>query len=246
MTAAQLWRERAMRVRVALSIALVAATTAAAETVKTADYTFAYEYPAEARAIPPLRALLDAQGRALRVDTARDAAAARRESQNNNFPFRAHDAQKTWQVVTNTPRFLSLSSQTYAFSGGAHGNSSSGALLWDKVRAVRLAPKSVFTAPAALERVIAPVYCARLKVERARRLAPYRDDSDTFSKCPPLKDLTLLLGSTDRQRINRIGLIADPYVAGSYAEGTYEMTLPVTPAILGVVKPAYRAAFATQ
>ena len=57
--------------------------------------------------------------------------------------------------------------------------------------------------------------------------------------------ITLLLGSARGGRIDRIGLLADPYVAGSYAEGTYEVTLPVTPAIVRAVKPAYRTAFAT-
>ena len=46
--------------------------------------------------------------------------------------------------------------------------------------------------------------------------------------------------------IDRIGLIADPYVAGSYAEGAYEVTLPVTRAIIGTVKPEYRGAFAVR
>lgn len=235
-----------MRVLVMVSVMVMATSVAAAESVKTADYTFAYRYPAEAAAIPRLRAKLDAEEKAMRAATARDAAAARRESKNGSFPFRAYDTEKTWKVVTNTPRFLSLSSDAYEFTGGAHGTPSSGALLWDKAPGLAIDPKQVFTSKAALQRVIAPAYCARLKAERTRRLAPYKDTSDTFAKCPTLDELTLLLGSTDRQRINRIGLIADPYVAGSYAEGAYEVTLPVSPAILATVKPAYRAAFAVR
>lgn len=235
-----------MRVLVA-AVAMVAATaSAAAETVKTADYSFAYSYPAEAAAIPRLRASLEAERTELKQLTARDAAAARRESKKDGFPFRAYDTQKTWKVVTSTPRFLSLSSDAYEYTGGAHGNPSSGALLWDKQRGVSVEPIAVFSSQTALTRIIAPTYCARLKAERTRRLAPYQDTSDTFSKCPPIIELTLLLGSTDRQRIDRIGLIADPYVAGSYAEGAYEVTLPVTSAIVAAVKPSYRAAFAVR
>ncbi|WP_162139995.1 DUF4163 domain-containing protein [Sphingomonas sp. Mn802worker] len=227
--------------------AMVMATSVAkAESVKTGDYSFIYSYPAEAAAIPQLRARLNAEDKALKGKTARDAAAARRESKNGSFPFRAYETQKTWKVVTSTPRFLSLSSDAYEYTGGAHGNPSSGALVWDKARGVGIDPTQVFTSTAALQRVIAPTYCARLKAERSRRLAPYKDTSDTFSQCPTLKELTLLLGSSNRQRIDRIGLIADPYVAGSYAEGAYEVTLPVTPAILSAVRPAYRAAFAAR
>jgi hypothetical protein len=54
----------------------------------------------------------------------------------------------------------------------------------------------------------------------------------------------VLLGSSNKRRFNRIGLIASPYVAGSYAEGQYEVTLPVTPKVLAAVKPEYKAAFA--
>jgi len=235
-----------MRVLFAAVAMMAGAGSAAAETVKTADYSFAYAYPAEVAAIPRLRAMLDKEAKTLRARTARNAAAARRDSVGAAYPFHRYDQDKTWKVVTRTPGFLSLSYEAYSFTGGAHGNPSTGALLWDKARGARLDPIAVFTSPAALERVVAPVYCARLKAERARRLAPYKDTGDLFSRCPPLSDLTLLLGSTNRRHIDRIGLIADPYVAGSYAEGQYEVTLPVTPAILATVKPAYRAAFAAR
>ena len=43
---------------------------------------------------------------------------------------------------------------------------------------------------------------------------------------------------------DRVGLIADPYVAGSYAEGSYELTFPVTAELLAAVRPEYKAAFA--
>ena len=61
-----------------------------------------------------------------------------------------------------------------------------------------------------------------------------------------LKELTLLLGSSNRQASNRIGLIADQYAAGSYAEGPCEVTLPVTPAAIAAVKPVYHAAFSVK
>ena len=48
------------------------------------------------------------------------------------------------------------------------------------------------------------------------------------------------------QHRDRIGILIGPYEAGPYAEGGYEVTLPVTPAILAVVKPEYRASFAAS
>ena len=82
-----------------------------------------------------------------------------------------------------------------------------------------------------------------LGAERKKRMgADFVDDG--FFPCPAIADLTLLVGSSDKRAFNRIGLIAAPYVAGSYAEGPYEVTLPVTPALLEAVKPDYRGAFA--
>ncbi|WP_309700934.1 MULTISPECIES: hypothetical protein [unclassified Sphingomonas] len=95
------------------------------------------------------------------------------------------------------------------------------------------------TAAAALQSAIRTDYCARLKAEQRRR---NQGDVSSMNVCPQVKNLTILLGSTNGRAIDRIGLIADPYVAGSYAERAYEVTLPVTRAILAAVKPEYRGA----
>lgn len=209
-----------------------------------ADYKFTYTYPAEARRIPALRAWLEGDAARLRAATARDAAEARRQARKEGFPFRQYETQKSWKLVASTPRFLSLSGDVYSYTGGAHGNPGSFGLLWDKAVGRRLEPKAVFTSDAALQAAIGKPFCARLNVERTgKRGAPPSGDG-MFDKCPKIGELTVLLGSSNNSRINRIGLIADPYVAGPYAEGAYEVTLPVTAALLRVVKPAYRAAFA--
>lgn len=234
--------------QVAILSTLLAATTAGAQSttnVKSADYAFSYSYPAEAARVPALRTWLDADRAAVRAKLARDAASGRADAKRSGYPFHPYEAQTSWKLVTETPRFVSLSGQVYTFSNGAHGYTGSTATVWDKAQRRRFAPKDAFALPA-LETAIAPSYCAQLKAQRAQRLGEAVGPGDVFAKCPPLKDLTVLLGSSDGQRINRIGLIADPYVAGSYAEGPYEVTLPVTPVILRTVKPAYRAGFAIK
>lgn len=224
-----------------LTLPIEAAFPALVQSAAT-DYEFSYTYPAEARRIAPLRKWLDADRAGLRAKTARDAAASRRNAAAHGFPFHRYQTQVEWQVVTDTPRFLSLSTKRYIFTGGAHGQPSSSGLLWDKTAGQRIDPKAVFASLDAVEAAVRPTYCARLKAERNRRFGPV-GGSDVFAQCPRLNELTVLLGSTDRRAIDRIGLIADPYVAGSYAEGTYDVTLPVTPALLRIVKPAYRTAF---
>jgi hypothetical protein len=41
-------------------------------------------------------------------------------------------------------------------------------------------------------------------------------------------------------------VLVAPYNAGPYAEGSYEVTVPVTPEILALVKAEYRDSFAVK
>lgn len=218
------------------------APVAVAVARKTADLDFSYRYPAAAAPIAPLRRWLDADRARLRTRALRDAVADRRE-RGAGIPFHQHDATREWKVVAETPRLLSLSGETYRFTGGAHGSTLLEALVWDKARAVRVDPRAMFASPAALQKLWGATWCAKLEAERTRRMQAAPGDRDIFP-CPPTTALTLLPGSTDGRAIDRIGLIAGQYVAGSYAEGMYEVTLPVTAALLAIVKPDWRSAFA--
>ena len=240
--------ERRIKMRLwSVSVMVVALGTAsmarAAET--TPNYTFDYTYPAAAGQIGPLRAWLEADKARMRAKLAADAAAARADAKKEGFPFRSYQASKTWKVVTSTPRFLSLSGELSSYSGGAHPNSGSLSLVWDKKAGRQIKSTEMFVSLAAIQATFGTAWCAALKVERTKRLGADAGPDDIF-KCPKVSELTILLGSSNGRVINRIGLIADPYVAGSYAEGAYETTLPVTAAVLRAVKSAYRADFALR
>jgi hypothetical protein len=88
-------------------------------------------------------------------------------------------------------------------------------------------------------------FCDSLDRERAvRRGEPVnRASGDDFDACIAPSEQTLILGSTDRKHFNRIGILVSPYAAGPYAEGSYDITVPVTPAVLQAVKPEFRATF---
>ena len=206
---------------------------------------FRYTYPPAAARIAPLRAWLDADRKTLAARFLADVRTAKSEAKAGGFPYGDWDFQKEWSVVTETPRFLSLSGSLYTFTGGAHGGTASLALVWDKAARRRVAPTALFASAGAIQSALGAAFCDRLDMERVkRRGAPVARDSDPFNACPKVSEATLILGSTDRRAIDRVGLLVDQYVAGPYAEGMYEVTLPVTPALLGAVKPAYRAAFA--
>lgn len=233
---------RAMIVAVLAAMMPVAAA-ATQVTEKTATFSFDHRWPDAASRVAPLRRWLEADRDRLRARTAALADADRRDAAKSGYPFRPHTTTREWKLVTETPRLLSLSGTTYRFTGGAHGNTVTEALLWDKTGARRVDPRALFVSPTAVQRAFGARWCAWLKRERARRLGE-TPTNDTMFRCPPLSDLKLLMGSTDGRAIDRIGLIADQYVAGSYAEGVYELTVPVTPAVRRAVKPAWQAAFA--
>lgn len=223
------------------------AAKASRTTLKTDNYEFEFAYPAEAAAIPVLARWLDERRAGLKAELDKDTAEFRKEAQAGDFTFRPYQSTTTWSVVTDTPRFLSLSAETYLYSGGAHGSPGYDALVWDKAAGQRLKPIDVFASTDAIQRAVGAPFCAAIDKEREkRRGAPLVRSDDSFDACPKIADATLILGSTDRQKVNRIGLLVGPYVAGPYAEGTYEVTLPVTDALLAAVKPEYRDAFAPR
>ena len=210
-----------------------------------ASREFSYGWPAAVSAVPALQQ---------RFQQERDAALAeqKRDWQSTLTELAGEDCtgcksmsfEKNWAVVADLPRFLSLSADMYFYTGGAHGNSGFDALVWDREAGAALAPEAMFRSEAALQDALGAAWCKALNAEKRKRMGGDFSD-DGFFPCPPITDLTVLLGSSDKQRFNRIGLIAAPYVAGSYAEGPYEITLPVTPAVLAAVKPEYKAAFAS-
>ncbi|MEP9401651.1 DUF4163 domain-containing protein [Sphingomonas sp. VNH70] len=226
------------------AMVLVAALAAPAAAQGTADYDFTYRYPPQAARIAPLKAWLEADKARLRTATARDAAEDRQEAKRGGFPFRKYETQREWKLVTDTPRFLSLSSQLYTYTGGAHGGTASGGMVWDKRAGRRLDPRALFVSNAALQAAVMPAWCKWMVAERKRRVGVGADQM--FGKCPAIKDVTVLLGSSNGRAFDRIGVIADQYLVGSYAEGQYETTLPVTAAVLRAVKPEYRAAFVAR
>ncbi len=229
-----------------MAMAVVAMLAVPAAAQRTADYELEYSYPAQAARIAPLKAWLEADKARLRATVAREAAEARRAAKADGFPFRRHEAIRAWEVVADTPRFLSLSLARYRDTGGAHGLGTTGGMLWDKRDARRIGPRAAFLSEAALQAAVMPAWCRWMRAERVRRSGSDANNGTTFGRCPPVRDVTVLLGSSNGRAIDRIGIIADQYVVGPYVEGPYEHTLPVTPAILRAVKPGYRAAFAVR
>ena len=207
-------------------------------------WVFEYSYPEVVGRIPELALLLDDRLSKSQSELKELAMTARAEADSNGFPFNAYSEMTEWKVVTDLPRWLSLSAQTYNYTGGAHGNHFFDSLLWDREADTAREGKALFVSLAALEEAMRENYCRVLNRQRVEKRGGEPLDADSpFSECPPFSDLTILLGSSNNRSFDRIGFIAAPYVAGPYVEGSYEVTLPMTKAAKAVVKPEFAAFF---
>lgn len=145
-------------------------------------------------------------------------------------------------------RLLSLAREHWAFTGGAHGNGATTGILWDGGLNKEISFDSLFLSPAGLTQLRAP-YCRALDAERKKRRGPdYEKGTITeFDTCPKFSDLALIAADSGHDgRFDQIQLIAAPYLAGSYAEGEYDIALPVTRQLIAAMKPEYRASFEAQ
>ncbi len=225
------------------SAATAGGASAVAETNDVWD--FKYSYPAQAGRIAPLRAMLDAREQKALADLKQQAIDGRAIADEQGFPFNPYALQVEWKTVTDLPDWLSLSSQIYSFSGGAHGNTGFDTLLWNKRTNKALAPMDLFASADALQTAATGAFCVALnkqrEAKRGEAVDPTKDD--WMNTCPKISETTVILGSSNSRTFDRIGFLIDPYTAGPYAEGTYEVTLPVTKAILATVKPQFASSF---
>ncbi len=215
---------------------------------ETERYQYAWSYPAPAAAISALAAKLDAMGAQslaiLKEEANRDWESAR----GGDWEPRPHSATTKWSVVANLPGFLSLSSQIATYGGGAHGNYTKTSMVWDKQAGRALDGAVLFVSPVALNRALGPTLCEALNAQRAKRRGEPVDPASTEwpDNCPPVGDGTVLVGSSNGETFDRIGIYFGPYVAGPYTEGDYELNFPVTGAVLDAVKPEYADAFSIR
>ena len=203
---------------------------------------FAYAYPADAARIPELAKALDedraTKREALVAAAQRDKDAAEKEG----FPYRKHSHLQTWQRVTSTPRFLSLSAEIETYSGGAHGMQTFDTLIWDRNRRKQMKPLDLFQSSAAFDAVVRDAFCAGIKRAKAANGIEEAPDS-VFAKCPPASAQTLWLGSSDGRYLDRLTIAIAPYEIGAYAEGSYKINLPMTGALVKVVKDEFARDF---
>ena len=212
---------------------------------KTDLYEFHYSYSREAADIPDLHDWLEADLARTKAALISDAKEGREDAKASGYAFNAYTASSDWKVVTDLPGWLSLSTLVGSYSGGAHPNYGYDTILWDKAANIRRSAMDLFTSKAVLKAAVFKAFCAELQRQRAKKRGGEEpgDPEDDFNKCIDPTEQTVILGSKSHKGFDRIGFLIAPYNAGPYAEGSYEVTLPVTAAVVAAAKPEYRAAF---
>lgn len=230
-----------------LGVALLSAANAVKVERNSAALEFSYSYPAEAAAIPALNRRFQADlttqyRKALKVGL-EDLKIYKEQKRGGISDFFSME----WTTAGQTSRLLSLQNQLATFTGGAHPNTSYGSLLWDR-RAVReIKIESLFLRSGAFAKLTRTPYCAALNAERHKRREGEKLELAEFNACPKYSELAIApLDKNTNGRFDSIALVASPYTAGPYAEGEYEITVPVTSQLIAAVRPEYRSSFERQ
>ena len=215
--------------------------------VKAGKVEFDYAWPREAAGIPDLDVWLRGNAERLRKQTEEGGKSEQASAQQNGYEFHGYSYSEAWHVEADLPALLVMQSDGYSYTGGAHGMPIVTVLFWDKAAKKRLGTSDLFDLPALIA-ALKPRFCKALNAERSeRRGEPVNPKDDNqlpeFVQCVDPANQTVLPVSKSGKTLDTIRFVIMPYEAGPYAEGIYEIDLPVTAAVLKAVKPAYKASF---
>jgi hypothetical protein len=161
---------------------------------------------------------------------ARDAADAKKAG----FPFRPYETIISWTLAADTPRLLALESLNYSFTGGAHGNTGYTAKIWDKQAKRSIPFSALFTDWKKAQALLEPAYCKALAEEQKAR------GGNEQGNCPKLADQQIVPWADLAPTAWQFRVLLGPYAAGSYAEGSYLITVPWPAGTAALIKPAYK------
>ncbi len=194
---------------------------------------FRYDWPAEAEAIPALRAGLQRRRNAAYADAIANARDSRDSARGANVPFYREMHQQHWSVEARNDRFLSLTADIRTDQNGAHPNRGFEALIWDRTRG-RATNVRAMLGPAVLAR-LAPAFCSHLEAAVQARGA------EPPAHCPPLADQVMsFLDQDGNGRFETLHVLIPPYIAASYADGSFVVDVLLNRGDLAGLTPAQR------
>ena len=204
-------------------------------------YTFVYSYPGLAGVLPELKRYLE-DDIAKRREVVRELALAYENMADEGASAMQLDHQVEWKLVTRIPGWVSFSGVLSGYDGGSHPNYAYLALLWNTNSDSKVGVLDLFLSGTAFEKAVDSRFNHELNRQRRQKRDGELGEGAFAEPLQPASQ-TIILGSSDGKRFNRIGFLVSPYQAGPYVEGSYEVTLPVDAALLQAVKPQYRKFF---
>ena len=199
--------------------------------IKTKSIEASVILDAKIKADPALAENCLAEGKAWAVKKRAEADKERKQEPGlfRNGPWTLERKYETRSVIEG--RYVSIIRGDYEYTGGAHPNSSSDTILWDKSAAKRISIRPFFTETAdngptlkAMQRGIV----ASLKAEKKLRGAEGLDEGAIEGIEPKLLKIgpVSLAPSTEEGKSSGLTFHYSPYAVGSYAEGAYVGFVP--------------------
>lgn len=205
---------------------------------------FRYTWPPEAAAIPPLAERLRGEMAGVRADLRAGAEEDRSFRKAQGIEFHRHMSSTVYETAGQSARLLSLSVENGSYTGGAHGNFGAAALLWDRQLAKEVGFNELFVSTKTIGDLLFDRWCAALNIERERKRGQAVGVGGLFDDCPNLDAIAILPTDKDNDgKFEILTLIASPYIAGPWAEGAYQVELPVTPTMIAAMKSEYQPSF---
>lgn len=205
---------------------------------------FHFGWSAEAAAVPQLVARFQGQLDKRQAELVAGAREDKAMRDKEGYDFNGHMSSTDYKTVGQSDRLLSLEADVGSYTGGAHGNYGTAGLIWDRAAAKEIKFADLFTEAANMDRLLTGDWCNALNKERQERRGEPIGTDDMFDQCPNLREIAIIPADKDRNgKFERLMLVADPYVAGPYVEGSYEIELGVPLELSAVLKRDYRPSF---
>ena len=212
--------------------------------------TWQASWPAEVNAIPELEKLIRGPAEKALAEYTKFAREDKANRDKDGISFNPYEYSDSVDVVGDTSRLLSLARHHTEYSGGAHPNHGTDGILWDKAAKARITAAGLLVDGSSLEALYREAFCKGLNEERAVRREgedAQGDPESPFDQCPKFSEIKVIpTGPAGGGAMTTLVFHADPYVAGPYVEGDYDVDLPVSAAFIAALKPEYRSSFAAR
>jgi hypothetical protein len=199
--------------------------------IKTRSIEASVILDAKIKADPALAANCLAEGKAWAKKNRADADKERKQEPElfRNGPWTMERKYETRSVIDG--RYVSIVRADYEYTGGAHPNSSSDTILWDRSAGKRISIRPFFTETAdngPTLKAMRQGVIASLEAEKKKRGTEGADASAIEAIEPKLLKIgpVSLAPSTEQGKSSGLTFHYAPYTVGSYAEGGYVAFVP--------------------